>query len=134
MQTLSSMSPSVYRPNPLRDRTLQPVSPLVAILCAVATLAVVAALSTWAATSHSSSTPTTRIVQSTTAAELNLVPTGTGVRSVTAAEQPRTITPGIIQSVNAAEQPVAVPTAVGHTAHVPPKAVVANPPTAGHFQ
>ena len=122
MQTLTSTPASLVRTeSPTVARIHRPGWPVIAVIsAAVATIIAVAAISVWWATSDSSTTPT-RVVQSTNAAEQSVAPAAAPVvRSTNAAEQTPTVAPGVVRSTNAAEAGVPVPTAVGHTAHVPP--------------
>ena len=118
MLTLTSMSPPLARPKfSARAPFDRGSSPLVALAAAVATIVLVASLSLWAATS-SNSTPT-RTVTTKAASGLTVEAATPVVRSANAAEAALVITPGVVRSTNAAEAGTPVPTAVGHTAHVP---------------
>ena len=129
MQTLTSTpAPLAQSASPTGARTHRPGWPVIVVLViAAATIIAVVTVSVWWATSDPDTTPT-RTVQSTTAAELTTAPAMALVRSANAAEVGGPVASPPVQSANAAEQRVPAWTAVGHTAHVPPAALVVDVP------
>ena len=115
-QALNSTLGSLVQPtSPTGARNHRPGWPVIAFVAAAVAIIVAVAISPWWATSDSSGRPT-RTIQSTTAAELAVIPATPVLRSANAAEEPVPSAPSVIRSTNAAEQPLpGAPARIGST-------------------